>query len=99
MFSYVIFFTNMIFNGYLFQHHYINLTKSIICLNLPEGTQSCLGQHPGTLLNGPVLPAPPSPHPQLQPPLSPHQGYLQFTLLPMLLLPSHPLPRQRGQPR
>ena len=30
------FFKNMIFNGYLiFQSHYINLTKSMVCLSLP----------------------------------------------------------------
>lgn len=61
MFSYVIFFRNMIFNVYLiFQHHCINLTKSIICSNLPKGTQPYLGSHTGPFLKGssfPILPS------------------------------------------
>lgn len=57
----MIFFRNMIFNVYLiFQHHCINLTKSIICSNLPKGTQPYLGSHTGPFLKGssfPILPS------------------------------------------
>lgn len=80
--SYVIFFRNMIFNVYLiFQHHCINLTKSIICSNLPKGTQPYLGSHTGPFLKGSSFPILPSRtlSAAAATSLSPYQGFVPAT--------------------